>query len=323
MRLILAILYIVVITVCTGFLGYRILSKIPYFVNEGILLWTVTISFVLVISPIAFLSTFRYQIPKPNTALIATNKSKNNVAFAGGIWVSTIIHKVKEIPLNRFEIKIVFEDEESCLTIDFNRCDVEVALYVKIASDKEDILKASDTFGDKLITSETIEELINPKVMDILRRIVAETESPDLIKRRQKTVEKMQCVCESELKINFGLTLEKLAIRRVYFQSKDWIGRCGIEGVPVSEGEKYPISNETTNCNYCRNEGARIYFKSRCFGKGETLLVVEDVPVIFCPNCREDYLSDETRQKIERIKEDLENTAPKRLVSVAVFEKIT
>lgn len=73
-------------------------------------------------------------------------------------------------------------------------------------------------------------------------------------------------------------------------------------------------------CDICGKEGARQRFVSRSYGKGESLLVIEDVPTIHCPNCGEGYMTARTLQVIERIKRLRRTVAPKRPVSVAVFK---
>ena len=73
-------------------------------------------------------------------------------------------------------------------------------------------------------------------------------------------------------------------------------------------------------CNICGKEGARQRHVSRSYGKGESLLVIEDVPTIHCPNCGEGYLTAQTLKEIERIKRDRRIVASKRPVAVAVFE---
>ena len=73
-------------------------------------------------------------------------------------------------------------------------------------------------------------------------------------------------------------------------------------------------------CDICGKEGARQRYVSRSYGKGESLLVIENVPTIHCPNCGEGYLTAQTLQGIERIKKLRQTVAPKRPVSVAVFE---
>ena len=73
-------------------------------------------------------------------------------------------------------------------------------------------------------------------------------------------------------------------------------------------------------CDICGKEGARQRYVSRSYGKGESLLVIENVPTVHCPNCGEGYLTAQTLQGIERIKKLRQTVAPKRPVSVAVFE---
>jgi len=72
-------------------------------------------------------------------------------------------------------------------------------------------------------------------------------------------------------------------------------------------------------CDICGKEGARIRHVSRSYGKGERLLVIENVPVVTCPHCGESYLTAETLHEIERIKLHSQVLAPRRPVAVAQF----
>jgi YgiT-type zinc finger domain-containing protein len=72
-------------------------------------------------------------------------------------------------------------------------------------------------------------------------------------------------------------------------------------------------------CDNCGKEGARILHISRSYGKGANLLVIENIPLISCPNCGESYLSAETLHEIERIKLHRKNIAKQKTVSVATF----
>ncbi len=47
-------------------------------------------------------------------------------------------------------------------------------------------------------------------------------------------------------------------------------------------------------CDICGREGARIRRIARTYGKGKDLLVIENIPVVRCPHCRESYLTAET-----------------------------
>ena len=72
-------------------------------------------------------------------------------------------------------------------------------------------------------------------------------------------------------------------------------------------------------CDNCGKEGARIRHVSRSYGKGDNLLVIENVPVISCPHCGESYLTAATLHEIERIKLHRKNFAAERRVAVANF----
>ena len=81
--------------------------------------------------------------------------------------------------------------------------------------------------------------------------------------------------------------------------------------------------NETQDimvtCDKCGKEGAKIRRVTKSYGQGETLLVMENVPVVSCPNCREIHLTAETAQAIHRIKNHRQAVAVARSVPVAVF----
>ncbi len=72
-------------------------------------------------------------------------------------------------------------------------------------------------------------------------------------------------------------------------------------------------------CDICGQEGARVRHVTRSYGKGEDLLVIENVPIISCPHCGESFLTAETLHEIERIKLHRQNLATERSVPVADF----
>ena len=72
-------------------------------------------------------------------------------------------------------------------------------------------------------------------------------------------------------------------------------------------------------CDICGEEGARVRHVSRSYGKGDNLLVIENVPIVSCQHCGESYLTAETLHEIERIKLHQRSFARERPVLVAVF----
>ena len=72
-------------------------------------------------------------------------------------------------------------------------------------------------------------------------------------------------------------------------------------------------------CDVCGKDGARIRRVSETFGKGQDLLVVEEVPLVTCPHCGESYFTADTLYELERIKLHRQNFAVERAVKVAQF----
>lgn len=72
-------------------------------------------------------------------------------------------------------------------------------------------------------------------------------------------------------------------------------------------------------CDNCGKQGARIIHVSKSYGREDSLLVIENVPVVSCPHCGESYLTAQTLREIENIKRNRTNLAVERPVPVAVF----
>ena len=70
----------------------------------------------------------------------------------------------------------------------------------------------------------------------------------------------------------------------------------------------------------CGKRGVSMRRVSRSYGKGASLLVVEDVPLNTCPHCGESYLTAETAHALERIKLNRHSAAKRRPVPVARFD---
>ncbi len=72
-------------------------------------------------------------------------------------------------------------------------------------------------------------------------------------------------------------------------------------------------------CDLCGQSGAPIRRVARSDGKGATLLVIENVPLVSCPHCGESYLTAETLREIDRIKVHRRALAEERCIAVAAF----
>jgi YgiT-type zinc finger domain-containing protein len=72
-------------------------------------------------------------------------------------------------------------------------------------------------------------------------------------------------------------------------------------------------------CDICGKKGARIRRVTNSFQDGDSEFFIRGIPVVFCPNCQESYLTADTLHEIERIKLHRKQLAVKRTVAMADF----
>ena len=58
--------------------------------------------------------------------------------------------------------------------------------------------------------------------------------------------------------------------------------------------------NETL-CVSCGYEKAEVKTFTKNFGKGVNLIVIENVPMVYCPDCNMTYMTSETMKVIDQI----------------------
>ena len=72
-------------------------------------------------------------------------------------------------------------------------------------------------------------------------------------------------------------------------------------------------------CDICGIEGAKIRHVTRSYGKEKDLLIIENIPIVHCPQCKESYFKADTLHEIERIKLHRQSFAKERPVPIAEF----
>ena len=72
---------------------------------------------------------------------------------------------------------------------------------------------------------------------------------------------------------------------------------------------------EAKRCAVCGKKSIRVRHMTRSYGRGTALLVIENVPVMVCPDCGESYMTAETLRQLDRIKSRRRRAAGKRPVA--------
>jgi len=70
------------------------------------------------------------------------------------------------------------------------------------------------------------------------------------------------------------------------------------EGMPKA---KRSNSNPAQVCSFCGEKAAHEVLRSRSFGCGGKLIVIEDIPTMECSNCRETYYTGGTLKTLDSL----------------------
>jgi len=204
---------------------------------------SISIILIIAISVAAFIAIiliykFFYRKGMLGTALLVVSKRK--VAIGKGMFVSPFASGVRKIPLNLISVPIQRGGKDALITYDFLLADVEVVFHLKVKPDNESIIQASRCLGEKVISPDTLQERLEPKLDATLRSVAAATPIPTLHEETRAFADAVkEKIAENLLEEN-GLLLESVSITHIgqtpitYFASEDRFHAAGIEKIRES-----------------------------------------------------------------------------------------
>lgn len=74
-------------------------------------------------------------------------------------------------------------------------------------------------------------------------------------------------------------------------------------------------------CDLCGAQAATIKKAMKSFGRGDSLVVIENIPIVHCARCHESYLTADTARELDRIRKNRRSLGKPKRVLVASFKK--
>lgn len=74
-------------------------------------------------------------------------------------------------------------------------------------------------------------------------------------------------------------------------------------------------------CEICGGKTASIKKVTKSFGRGRSLVVIEDIPVLSCSRCHESYITANTAHEIDRIRKNRVAVSKVKRILVASFKE--
>ena len=151
-----------------------------------------------------------YKKAPADAALVISGGSKKRVVF-GGTLVNPITNVTQFISLNTLQLPVEREGQAALITKDSLRVDIQAEFYVKIEPNEQDVLKAVASLGEKTLTPEAVNALLEGKLVGVLRSVAATMDLQELHEKRQEFSDQVQEACLEDLEQN-GFKLETVAV---------------------------------------------------------------------------------------------------------------
>lgn len=148
-----------------------------------------------------------YKVTKGDYALVVNGMGKAGVIKDGGGLVVPGFQTTRRVPLDNMKIMVKRTNKEALLTEDKMRVDLIGAFYLKVKSDKESIITAAQTLGDKLLDTGLLTAELEDKFVGALRAAAEKISMADMQTNREKFVQQVQDNINADLNKN-GIELE-------------------------------------------------------------------------------------------------------------------
>lgn len=208
----LVILFLLAVALVCGPIGLSVVHIQIGFVSSAIMVST-GIVIILVVGITSIIAKL-YQRTKANEAFVRTGMGGVRVIQDGGALVIPAIHECVRISLQTLKLEVSREHKDALITKDNLRADVKAEFFVRVKPERESILQASRSLGDKMSDVSQISDTVENKLVSALRSAAAKKTLTELHTDREAFVHEVMKDITNDLAEN-GLTLETVTISRL------------------------------------------------------------------------------------------------------------
>ena len=152
-----------------------------------------------------------YKRSSKEISFVRTGFGGEKVILNGGALVLPILHEVIPVNMNTLRLEVARIGDQSLITKDRMRVDVQAEFYVRVKPTADSIAAAAQTLGRKTMSPTELKNLVEGKFVDALRSVAAEMDMEELHEKRVDFVQKVQQAVTEDLTKN-GLELETVSL---------------------------------------------------------------------------------------------------------------
>ncbi len=166
---------------------------------------------LVILTPILAMFTRLYRKTSANMAFVKTGMGGAEPILDGGKIIFPILHQVILVSLETMRLNVERRGTHALITKDNLRVDLSAEFYIKVQANKEDILQAARSLGNRSVEANAVSELVEEKLVSALRTVAATKDLVELHSKRDEFATAVQQIVIHDLAHN-GLTLESVTI---------------------------------------------------------------------------------------------------------------
>lgn len=157
-------------------------------------------------------SPFRiYWKSESRRAFVRTGLGGVKAVVGGGAFVIPLIHKIQWVDLGETKLVVTRKENQSIITRDLLRADMEVEFYVRVRALKDSVQQASIALGRRADNAEALRDFLEPNLLDAVQAVSSEMTLEEIHQHRNQYCKRVQDLLREELALK-GLELTNVSL---------------------------------------------------------------------------------------------------------------
>lgn len=169
---------------------------------------------MLILSTLLIVIAKLYRRPAANQAFVRTGMNSATVILDGGALVIPVVHELVEVSLETMRLDVKRVGPDALITRDNLRVDIASEFYIRVDANKEAILQAARSLGEKSVNAQAVSDLVYEKLVSALRSVAATKDLLELHVKRDEFASAVLDNLSGDLVQN-GLKLETVTISQL------------------------------------------------------------------------------------------------------------
>ncbi|MBT3255402.1 MAG: hypothetical protein HN366_02930 [Deltaproteobacteria bacterium] len=157
-------------------------------------------------------SPFRvYWKTEPRIAFVRTGFGGSKAVVGRGAFVIPLLHKIQWVDLSETKLQVQRKDENSIITKNRLRADMEMEVYVRVKADKKDVEQAAIALGQRAGNTDALGRFLAPALLNAVQAVASDMALEEIHQNRNAYATGVKTLLVDELNQK-GLELTSISL---------------------------------------------------------------------------------------------------------------